>query len=87
MTSKGYMKAIVEYIEGGYFGDNDMFSHINKLERCGRDTTAISSANSTVFVMSAAIVERIKFSFDNIYSQMLKIGIRKYKNHTIYKSI
>ena len=78
-------KCIVKYIESSYFGDSDIFARFNGLDRRGRDSTAICQKDSTVFVMNLNTLEYIKTNFRDIYIELEKTGVKKYKIHQIRK--
>ena len=62
------LKVIVQYVQGSYFGDSDIFAERYNLSNTGRDTAAISHSNTTLFVMSLQTIDKIKSDFYNVYT-------------------
>lgn len=77
------LKVIVQYVKGSYFGDSDIFAERYGLSNTGRDTTAISHSNTTLFVMNITVLDKIKADFYQIYQEMKELGIQRYKYHFI----
>ena len=58
------LKPIIVYKESGYFGDSDLLTQMLKLEdENGRDMTAYSDTDCTIFVMSMSEIVKIKQDF------------------------
>jgi hypothetical protein len=53
VIQKPSLKAIIQYTEGGYFGDSDIFSRMAGLvtKHKGRDASAIGDNESSIFVL------------------------------------
>ena len=78
------MRAVIQYVSGGYFGDSDLFRTLsgNFPKRKGRDLTAIGDdLECIIFVMKRSIVLKIKDNFEKEYLKMMNVGIKKFKNH------
>ena len=52
-VSKPNLKAIVQYTEGGYLGDSDIFAVIEGLstKHAGRDASAIADLDTSIFFL------------------------------------
>lgn len=78
------MRGIIVYTEGGYLGDSDLFSQAEGISGDkGRDSTAVGDKDSTIFVMAAEDIKKIKNNYESIYAEMLGVAIKRYKNHKI----
>ena len=73
--SEQNLRVIVHYVEGSYFGDSDVFADKYNLSTTGRDTTAISHQNTTLFAMNLSTLDKIKSDFYEVYREMKDIGI------------
>ena len=78
-------KAIIKYLEGGYFGDSDIFAKFCNItsEKTGRDARAVGNQDCSIFVMQIKEVNKIRDLFNDVYLEMKQIGIQRYKNHKI----
>lgn len=77
-----YVRYIIQYSEGGYFGDSDVFSYLSGISnRSGRDSSCIADTETTIFVMSINEIKRMQEQFEDIYNEMLDIAIKRHNNH------
>ena len=76
IENKVTIKPVIQYTNNSYFGDADIFA-----KNSGRDLTAITSDDSTIFIMGLDTLSKIKVHFDEIYEQMEDLGIKRYKYH------
>lgn len=75
--------AVIQYVEGSYFGDADYFAFATNLDKRGRDTSAQAQGECSVFIMNKAEVLKIKQNFINEYREMAALGIKRHKIHQI----
>mmetsp|Transcript_14880 Transcript_14880/g.25343 ORF Transcript_14880/g.25343 Transcript_14880/m.25343 type:complete len:149 (+) Transcript_14880:1850-2296(+) len=81
---KPSLRAIIQYTEGGYFGDSDLFCQMVGISQDkGRDSTAICDQECTIFVMPYTEIIKIKEVFGDVYQEMLEIAVKRHKNHQI----
>lgn len=80
---KPSLKAIIQYTEGGYFGDSDIFAQVQGIrpKHAGRDSSAIGDQDCSIFVLSVKEVRKIKDNFADIFNEMKEIGVKRFKNH------
>lgn len=68
---KASISAIIQYTEGGYFGDSDILARRKDMPYLGRDLTAICVADDSImFQMNLSIIQKIKDQFSEVYKQM-----------------
>ena len=82
---KPSIKAIVQYTEGGYFGDSEIFAKVAGIypDHAGREASAIGHQDCSIFVLSQKDVNRIRDLFPAEFEQMKGIGVKRFKNHQI----
>lgn len=78
--------AIIQYIEGSYFGDADIFAIQMGLDNRGRDASATSVGDCSIFMMDKKTLMSIKENHNFEYIQLAKLGIKRHKKHQIIVS-
>lgn len=80
---KPSVKNIIAYSEGGYFGDCDIFSQLLNYSTIadGRDMCATGEEDCSLFVMSRKELDKIRENFMDIYREMQKKAINRFKFH------
>lgn len=56
-----YIRAIIKYTEGGYFGDSDTLNYLTGTTReRGRDASCVTENDCTIFVMGLKEIQKIR---------------------------
>lgn len=79
------LKPIIQYVQGGYFGDSDIFAQIKGIAPMyvGRDSSAIADNDVSIFMMRSKEIKIIRNSFPEIFEEMSTLALKRYKRQSI----
>lgn len=81
---KKNLKIIIQYTEGGYFGDSDIFAHACGLTtETGRDLSALGVQDCSLFVLPKRELQKMKDNFRSVFDEMEKLALKRFKNHKV----
>ena len=76
------LKSIIQYSEGGYFGDSDIFAQSEGISTyLGRDSSAICQQDLSLFVLNKKELVKMKENFQEQFEELKTRAINKFKNH------